>query len=123
MMDKHDHDFSGAIPSSADSCPIAEGKQAASGGFNTYGVRVTGQVQGVFFRDFVKRTADSLMVRGWVRNEPDGSVRALLQSPETRLLELLLAQLRVGPPSAQVEEVYVEQLADEPEYADFEIRH
>lgn len=102
--------------------PEAEGKQAAVAGYNTYAVRITGSVQGVNFRHFVKQTADSLQIRGWVRNEPDGSVRALLQSPETRLLELLLAQLHVGPPAAQVAEVYVEQLAGESEYAAFEIR-
>lgn len=102
--------------------PEAEGKQAASCGYNTYGVRVTGKVQGVFYRSFIKELADSLMVRGWVRNEPDGSVRAVLQSPETRLIEMVLEKLRQGPPAAQVEEVYVEQLADEPCWEEFEIR-
>ena len=109
-MDRENHD------------PDVDGKQAAACGYNTYSVRVTGKVQGVFFRDFTKRTADSLMVRGWVRNEPDGSVVALLQSPETRLIEMLLERLRDGPPEAYVEEVYVEQLADEPCHDSFEIR-
>ncbi len=33
--------------------------------------RVTGRVQGVFFRDFVKDKADTLGVFGFIRNEPD----------------------------------------------------
>ena len=120
-MEKHDHDFSGAIPARDADYPEANGKQAETCGYNTYSVRVTGRVQGVNFRRFVKDAADPLLIRGWVRNEPDGSVRALLQSPETRMLELLIAQLHEGPPAAQVEKVYVEQLADEPEYTDFRI--
>ena len=121
-MDKHEHDFSAAIPARDVDYPAADGKQAEACGYNTYGVRVTGRVQGVNYRRFVKETADGLMIRGWVRNETDGSVRALLQSPETRLIEMLLEKLHEGPPAAQVEEVYVEQLADEPECAGFEIR-
>ena len=122
MMDKHEHDFSSSIPSRDADYPEADGKQAAACGYNTYGVRVTGRVQGVNFRHFVKEAADSLRVRGWVRNEPDGSVLAVLQSPETRLLEMVIEQLHEGPPAAQVEQVYLEQLADEPCWESFEIR-
>jgi acylphosphatase len=121
-MDKHDHDFSAAIPQSGTDYPEAEGKQAAVFGHNTYRVRVTGRVQGVFFRAFVKQAADALLVRGWVRNEPDGSVAALLQSPETRILELLVEKLHEGPDAAQVDQVSIEQLADEPLWDDFVIR-
>jgi acylphosphatase len=123
MSDKHDHDFSAAIPTGDADYPQADGKQAAVDGYNTYAVRVTGRVQGVNFRRFVQELADSLRVCGWVRNEPDGSVRAVLQSPETRLIERVIEQLHSGPPAAQVDEVYVEQLADEPECGAFEIRH
>jgi hypothetical protein len=35
---------------------------------------------------------------------------------------MLLEKLHIGPPAAQVEEVYVEQLADEPEHVEFELR-
>ena len=37
-------------------------------------ILVTGVVQGVWFRDFVKRNAISLKLNGWVKNNPDGSV-------------------------------------------------
>jgi acylphosphatase len=116
MTEKSDEDYSVLFPADPAEMPEAEGKQAAVHGYNTYGVRVTGRVQGVNFRHFVKSAADGLQIRGWVRNEPDGSVRAVLQ------IELLLEQLHVGPPAAQVDEVYVEQLADEPEHSEFAIR-
>ena len=44
-------------------------------------VVVTGRVQGVFFRAAMREQADRLGVTGWVRNEPDGSVRAHLEGP------------------------------------------
>jgi acylphosphatase len=85
-------------------------------------VQVTGRVQGVGYRDYTARTADSLRVCGWVRNEPDGSVRALLQSPDTKLLELLIERLKQGPPNSRVDTVLVEQVADEEECLGFDIR-
>ena len=46
-------------------------------------VIVHGFVQGVFFRDSVRRLADRHGVAGWVRNTGDGSVEAVLEgSPE-----------------------------------------
>ena len=45
-------------------------------------VVVTGRVQGVFFRAAMREQADRLGVTGWVRNEPDGSVRAHLEGPD-----------------------------------------
>jgi acylphosphatase len=65
-------------------------------------VLVQGRVQGVGFRDFTRREAQKLDVGGWVRNEPDGTVRALLQHPRMETLEQLVARLRSGPPASRV---------------------
>ncbi len=40
-----------------------------------YVVVFTGRVQGVFFRATAVKLADAFAVTGWVRNDPDGSVR------------------------------------------------
>lgn len=65
---------------------------------------IQGRVQGVGFRVFVMRSAQQLNVKGWVRNEADGSVRARAEgTPDAiRAFEALLEQ---GPPGARVERV------------------
>jgi acylphosphatase len=74
-------------------------------------VVVTGHVQGVFFRAAMREQADRLGVTGWVRNEPDGSVRAHLEgSPDA--LDRLVDWCADGPPAASVRGV--EHRAGEP---------
>lgn len=67
-------------------------------------VRVTGRVQRVGFRAWAASKAQALGLSGWVRNEPDGSVTALLTgTPEA--LEAMLAALHEGPGFARVARV------------------
>jgi acylphosphatase len=70
-------------------------------------VRVTGRVQGVGFRWGLEQRARSLGLAGWVRNEPDGSVVALLEGPRERV-ESLVDWCRRGPVGADVSEVDLE---------------
>jgi acylphosphatase len=63
--------------------------------------RVTGRVHGVGFRYFALREATALGLRGWVANDPDGSVHCVAEGPRDRL-EALLGRLKEGPPSALV---------------------
>jgi acylphosphatase len=65
---------------------------------------VRGRVQGVGFRYFVVEEALMLGLRGYARNESNGSVEVLAQGPRSAL-ERLLAILRQGPSSAYVAEV------------------
>ena len=71
-------------------------------------VRVTGLVQGVFFRAWTRQQAEALGVSGWVRNCQDGSVEALVAGEQTAV-EAMLERMRQGPPSAEVD-----QLTEEP---------
>ncbi|MEU7315422.1 acylphosphatase [Streptomyces sp. NPDC007083] len=69
-------------------------------------VVVTGQVQGVFFRDTCRRTAAAQGVRGWVRNLPDGGVEAVFEgAPED--VDALVEWAREGPPAAFVDDVWI----------------
>lgn len=70
----------------------------------TIRVRVTGRVQGVGFRAAAVRQAHMLGVTGWVRNDADGSVEALLQGGHD-LVDRMLSWLHMGPPGANVAEV------------------
>jgi acylphosphatase len=65
---------------------------------------VHGHVQGVGFRYFVLRRATELSVRGWVRNNDDGTVEVVAEGPRDAL-EMLLSALERGPRMARVEQV------------------
>ena len=75
-------------------------------------VRVTGRVQGVFFRAWTRDLARELGVSGWVRNCDDGSVEAHVES-ERDAVDDLVGRIRQGPPSARVGDVQVEEVAPE----------
>jgi acylphosphatase len=84
-------------------------------------VRVGGRVQGVNFRRWTQALALRAGICGWVLNEPDGSVTAVLQHEDERVLLEMLEALRNGPPAAVVQDMEVERgLASEP-LAGFEI--
>jgi acylphosphatase len=69
-------------------------------------VVVHGLVQGVFFRDTVRRGAQQRGVSGWVRNNWDGSVEAVFEGDADDVARLV-AFAREGPRGAQVERVDV----------------
>jgi acylphosphatase len=73
---------------------------------------VHGRVQGVGFRLFVARAADTRGVAGWVRNRADGTVETVLEGePET--IESMLRLCREGPRAASVS--HVESFGEQPE--------
>ena len=67
-------------------------------------VRVSGQVQGVFFRDSTRQKAEELGLAGWVRNMPDGQVEALFEGPSDKVEEIV-RWCKEGPQRASVENV------------------
>jgi acylphosphatase len=86
-----------------------------------FDVRIRGRVQGVSFRWYAEQEAARLGVTGWVRNEPDGSVRCVAEGPRADLDELL-ARLRSGPSSAVVQRVDATFGAATGGFPDFRIR-
>jgi len=73
-------------------------------------VRAHGRVQGVFFRDSVRRAAEAGGVAGWAGNRPDGTVEAVFEGTEDAV-DRLVALCRSGPGHADVSRLDVE---DEP---------
>jgi acylphosphatase len=84
-------------------------------------VRVTGRVQGVFFRAWTNEQAQSIGVSGWVRNCPDGRVEAHVEG-DPEAVEKMIGKMRRGPPSAVVEDLRTWDV--EPcDFDEFEVRH
>ena len=65
-------------------------------------IRVRGRVQGVAFRAHARTRARQLGLVGWVRNEPDGSVRLVAEGPDDALRALADWAAR-GPDHARVD--------------------
>lgn len=72
-------------------------------------VRVSGRVQGVYFRASTAERANALSLRGFAENRSDGTV-LVLAAGETAALAELIAWLHRGPPMARVESVEVESI-------------
>ena len=85
-------------------------------------VRIAGRVQGVYFRAWTRGEAERLGLDGWVRNESDGSVTALVAGPRQNV-DAMIALLHRGPPEAVVSEVVVEETDPAEVVAGFSIRH
>ncbi len=85
-----------------------------------YDVRVTGRVQGVWYRAYVAEQARSLGVTGWVANEPDGTVAGHFEG-EADAVVALLELCRSGPSLARVDRVD-HQPADVTGAASFEVQ-
>lgn len=71
---------------------------------------ISGRVQGVWFRESMKREAERLGVTGWVCNLPDGRVEAVVCA-EDAALEAIVRWANAGPPLAKVNEVMVREAA------------
>ena len=65
---------------------------------------IRGLVQGVWYRDSMRREAETLGVAGWVRNVADGSVEAWVEG-DPAAVDAIIAWARKGPPRAQVSAV------------------
>lgn len=67
-----------------------------------FSIKISGKVQGVFFRASTKDAAERLGISGFVRNEPDGSVYIEVEGEEEKLNQFM-EWCRHGPPRARVE--------------------
>ena len=75
-------------------------------------LRVTGRVQGVFFRNWTVEVAQALGVTGWVRNRRDGSVEIEAYG-DPGALDALRARVNDGPRAAEVAQVRAEAIEGE----------
>lgn len=83
--------------------------------------RVSGRVQGVFYRAGTQDTARRLGLTGWVRNLPDGNVKLVACGDDAKLKQLE-EWLWQGPRHARVESVAASDAGNH-SYADFTVTH
>lgn len=94
-----------------------EGKE----GVERMRVRISGRVQGVFFRDSTREKAESLALAGWVRNTPGGDVEAVFEGSGKSVREMI-EWCESGPPQAKVENVETSREPPENNLRGFEVR-
>lgn len=82
---------------------------------------VSGRVQGVFFRSFVRSQANLKSLTGWVRNLPDGRVEMVAEGDSDRIDDFL-GLMRAGPTGARVENVEVQSEKPAHKFQEFSIR-
>jgi acylphosphatase len=80
-------------------------------------IKVHGKVQGVFFRKNTRQKALELDLKGWVKNEDDGTVSLEIEG-ELHSILAMQSWLRLGPPNSQVENLEISQ-GEEQGYQDF----
>ncbi len=82
---------------------------------------VSGEVQGVFFRDSAREEAERRGLSGWVKNLPDGRVEAVFEGPADGVEEMV-RWCEEGPPGASVENAESEMGGAEGDLSGFEVR-
>jgi acylphosphatase len=83
--------------------------------------RISGRVQGVWFRAYTRDKALSLNIEGWVTNNADKSVSGEAVGSE-RNMEKFITILKKGSPNSKVEDTLIEESPEIGQYQGFEIR-
>ena len=82
-------------------------------------VIIYGKVQGVGFRNFVYRNALKYNIKGYVKNNPDGTVEAVFEG-ENENIEKMIELCKRGPERARVDKIDIINIEDKG-YKDFRI--
>lgn len=83
---------------------------------------ISGRVQGVLFRDTLRRKAKRHDVVGWVRNISDGKVEAVLEGDKENITQVI-AWARKGPMFANVTDITVEWQEYQGTFQDFRMHY
>jgi acylphosphatase len=89
----------------------------------SYRFKITGKVQGVYYRKSVQQMGALGQIQGYVKNLPDGSVEAVARLWDDQLEDFILV-LKNGSPASRVDSVEYEELeSDDLVYDGFEVRY
>ena len=78
----------------------------------TLKIFIMGNVQGVYFRQFVKKKADELKLKGFVRNLEDGRVEIVVEGRDEKVNEMT-ESCKKGAPQANVKEIQTQELSNQ----------
>ncbi len=79
-------------------------------------ILISGDVQGIGFRQFIKYNAGKLDIKGWVKNLPDGRVEAMFAGDQSNINKMV-ESCRKGPFLAEVKGLEIEELPDQKLYS------
>ncbi|MDD3678861.1 MAG: acylphosphatase [Patescibacteria group bacterium] len=88
---------------------------------NSFLILIRGDVQGVFYRHNAKKIAEKVNVKGWIKNNQDGTVEAFIQG-QPKNVEEFVTWCKVGSPLSIVESVSVEIVKNDEKFNKFEVR-
>lgn len=104
LLDEQDH---GRLTDAKTVAALAHYARWRSAPTRSCRIRITGRVQGVGFRHWITRAAETAAVAGWVRNRGDGDVEVHVQGARAAC-DAVIERCRRGPRAAEVELVEVE---------------
>lgn len=82
---------------------------------------LSGRVQGVGFRSFIKRNAERLSLSGWAKNLLDGRVELVFAGKKEEVKKMV-ELIEEGPRFADVRDLEIKKREYEGKYSDFKIR-
>ena len=83
---------------------------------------ISGRVQGVYYRGFTLEVAESLGLKGWVRNLPDRRVEAVFEG-DRDLIEKAILTCKQGPTASRVTDIDIEWEDRLEDFKEFDIRY
>lgn len=87
-----------------------------------YEIKISGHVQGVWYRKFTEERAKDLGIKGWVKNTFDGNVLVMAQGHEPEM-ETFIDFLRIGPPLARVKSIVKSKVNQLSDFIEFTIKY
>ena len=83
---------------------------------------ISGDVQGIYYRAFVKERASELGLTGYVKNLPGGKVEVVVEGHELKI-EKLLEYCKQGPVGAKIEKVEGKTEPYKCEFKEFRVKY
>jgi len=87
----------------------------------TLRIFISGIVQGIFFRDFIKEQAENLGLKGYVRNLEDGRVEVVVEGDNNEVNKMI-ELCKKGSPHSKVREIEIEKIENKG-FENFRILH